>query len=402
MKKILILISNLNMGGAQKALISLLNEIDRRKYDITVSVFGDGELMESIPPDIKIENWENYYSLLTNKYDNSIRKDVIQACIKRKVKYCIKKIKQVITYKFEKTLHEEQKVWKLVKRNIDVKVIDFDLCLSYMQGTTTYYMVDKLKCDCPKIAMMNTDYVKAGYNKDFDEKYFDSLNKILCVSSEVAENLKRTFPKLKEKIVKLEDVLSPQYVQKQAQQKCDIQLNSDKISIVSCGRLAVKVKGYDLCLEVAKVLSQVRQDFCWYIIGDGDGRKWMENKIQEYNLHNFVVLLGTQINPYPIINQCDIFVQASRFEGKCLAVREAKILKKAIISTNFEAIYSEIKNGENGIIVQMNVNSIYEALVSLIEDNQKRQYLISNISVSEESGISEYEHLFDEILGTES
>lgn len=402
MKKILILISNLKMGGAQKALISLLNEIDRRKYDITVAVFDNGELMDSVPSDIKIENWGNYYSLLTNRYDNSIRKDLIQACIKGQAKYCIKKIKQVMTYKFEKTLHEEQKIWKLIARNINIKVVDFDLCLSYMQGTTTYYMVDKIKCDCPKIAMMNTDYVKAGYNKEFDEKYFNSLNKIACVSSEVAENLKITFPKLKEKIVKLEDVLSPQYVQKQAQQKCDIQLNSDRISIVSCGRLAVKVKGYDLCLEAAKMLGQVRQDFCWYIIGDGDGRQWMENKIQEYNLHNLVVLLGTQINPYPIINQCDIFVQTSRFEGKCLAVREAKILKKAIVSTNFEAIYSEIKNGENGIIVQMNVNSIYKALVSLMEDNQKRQYLINNISVLKESGILEYEHLFDEILGMES
>lgn len=402
MKKILILISNLNMGGAQKALISLLNEIDRRKYDITVAVFSGGELIDSIPSDIKIENWENYYSLLTNRYNNSIRKDLIQACIKRKTKYCIKKIKQVITYRFEKTLHEEQKIWKLVKRDINVKVIDFDLCLSYMQGTTTYYMVDKLKCDCPKIAMMNTDYVKAGYNKDFDEKYFNSLNKIACVSSEVAERLKITFPKLKEKIIKLEDVLSPEYIQRQAQQKCTIQLNSNKIVIVSCGRLAVKVKGYDLCLEVAKILSQVRQDFCWYIIGDGDGKQWMENKIQEYNLQNFVVLLGTQINPYPIINQCDIFVQTSRFEGKCLAVREAKILGKAIISTNFEAIYSEIENEKNGIIVQMNVNSIYEALASLIEDNQKREYLRNNISASKESGILEYEHLFDKILGMES
>ena len=84
MKKILILISNLNMGGAQKALISLLNEIDRRKYDITVAVFSGGELIDSIPSDIKIENWENYYSLLTNRYNNSIRKDLIQACIKEK------------------------------------------------------------------------------------------------------------------------------------------------------------------------------------------------------------------------------------------------------------------------------------------------------------------------------
>ena len=95
-------------------------------------------------------------------------------------------------------------------------------------------------------------------------------------------------------------------------------------------------------------------------------------------------------------------MQTSRFEGKCLAVREAKILGKAIISTNFEAIYSEIENEKNGIIVQMNVNSIYEALASLIEDNQKREYLRNNISASKESGILEYEHLFDKILGMES
>ena len=125
----------------------------------------------------------------------------------------------------------------------------------------------------------------------------------------------------------------------------------------------------------------------------------MENKIREYNLQKFVILLGTQVNPYPIINQCDILVQSSRFEGKCLALREAKILHKAIISTNFEAVYSEIEDGVNGVIVQMNADSIFDALRTIIDNNQKREYLIENIVIPNESGIVEYERVFDEILG---
>jgi len=82
MKKILILIPNLNMGGAQKALVSLLNEIDRNKYAITVAVFGGEELIDSIPLDIEVEKWENYYDLLENKYNKSFRKDLFQACAK--------------------------------------------------------------------------------------------------------------------------------------------------------------------------------------------------------------------------------------------------------------------------------------------------------------------------------
>lgn len=399
MKKILILIPNLNMGGAQKALVSLLNEIDRNKYAITVAVFGGEELIDSIPLDIEVEKWENYYDLLENKYNKSFRKDLFQACAKGEIKYCIKKIRQVINYKIKKSLHEEQKAWKMVEKEIKVKDVDYDLCLSYMQGSATYYMVDKLKCDCPKIAMMNTDYVKAGYNKNFDERYFQRLNIIACVSTEATETLKKAFPELKEKIIKLEDVLSPQYVQKQARLKCDIQLSSHKVTIVSCGRLAVKVKGYDLCMEAAKLLKRAGYDFCWYIIGDGPGKSWMENKIREYNLQKFVILLGTQVNPYPIINQCDIFVQSSRFEGKCLALREAKILHKAIISTNFEAVYSEIEDGVNGVIVQMNADSIFDALRTIIDNDQKREYLIENIVIPNESGIVEYERVFDEILG---
>lgn len=399
MKKILVLIPNLNMGGAQKALISLLNEIDRNKYAITVTIFGDGELIDSIPSGIKVEKWENYYNLLANKYNKSFKKDLIQACVRGKIKYCIKKITQLMNYKMGKSLHEEQKVWKLVEREIEIKDVDFDLCLSYMQGSTTYYMVDKLKCNCPKIAMMNTDYVKAGYNKQFDKKYFQNLKKIVCVSTEAMDTLKEVFPEFKEKIVKLEDVLSPQYVRKQSQLKCDIKLNSDKLIILSCGRLAVRVKGYDLCVEAAKLLKQAGYDFYWYIIGDGPGKKWMENKIREYDLQKFVILLGTQINPYPIIRQCDIFVQASRFEGKCLALREAKILYKAIISTNFEAVYSEIENDVNGIIVEMNANAIFVALKTIMDDEQKRENFIKNISIPNESGIMEYEKLFDEILG---
>ena len=90
-----------------------------------------------------------------------------------------------------------------------------------------------------------------------------------------------------------------------------------------------------------------------------------------------VIILGKKENPYPYINKCDIYVQPSKFEGKCVAVREAQILKKPVIITNYSTSSSQVINGKDGIIVDLDNKSIAEGICRLIDDDCMRNRLIN-------------------------
>ena len=92
-----------------------------------------------------------------------------------------------------------------------------------------------------------------------------------------------------------------------------------------------------------------------------------------------VIILGKKENPYPYIKACDIYVQPSRYEGKSVAVREAQILGKPIIITNYPSSSSQIKNGYDGIVVPLENSACAERIKEVIENKELRERLYRNI-----------------------
>ena len=84
-------------------------------------------------------------------------------------------------------------------------------------------------------------------------------------------------------------------------------------------------------------------DFKWYIIGFGPEEELIRQRIAEYKMESHVILLGKKENPYPYIKTCDIYIQPSRYEGKSVSVREAQILCKLVIITDYPTSNSQIK-----------------------------------------------------------
>ena len=94
-------------------------------------------------------------------------------------------------------------------------------------------------------------------------------------------------------------------------------------------------------------------DVYWYIIGFGADEQLIRRKIAECGMDGRVVLLGKKENPYPYIVACDLYVQPSRYEGKCVAVREAQMLGKPVVITNYATSASQLEDGVDGVIVPM-------------------------------------------------
>jgi glycosyltransferase involved in cell wall biosynthesis len=191
--------------------------------------------------------------------------------------------------------------------------------------------------------------------------------------------LKGHFPEQNHKFKCIYNIVSPKTIQKMADEEVELATENDKdVKLVSVGRLA-REKGLDLSLEAVDILIKRGHNLKWYLIGEGNVRQYLEEKIKEKQLEDRVILLGQKENPYPYINNCDIYLQTSRYEGKSISIDEAKILGKAILITNFKTAKDHIKHEENGIISEMNSFSVANDLERIIKNTNLRDTLSNNL-----------------------
>jgi glycosyltransferase involved in cell wall biosynthesis len=100
-------------------------------------------------------------------------------------------------------------------------------------------------------------------------------------------------------------------------------------------------------------------------------------------------------NPYPYVRQCTLYVQPSRYEGKSIAIDEAKILGKPIVVTNFSTAKDQIKSDVNGIIVEMNPDALATTIATLLVDKQHQNVLVNNLSNEQLGTESEINKLYE-------
>ena len=113
----------------------------------------------------------------------------------------------------------------------------------------------------------------------------------------------------------------------------------------------------------------------WYVLGEGELRQKLQQKIDSLGLTEDFVLLGARENPYPYYRQCDLYVHATRFEGKSIAVQEAQILGCTILVSDCSGNREQVKNGTDGILCQLSAEEISRSIRELLKDEEKcRQY----------------------------
>ena len=116
--------------------------------------------------------------------------------------------------------------------------------------------------------------------------------------------------------------------------------------------------------------------------------------ISDLGVEEEFVLLGEKSNPYPYIGQCDIYVQPSRYEGKSIAIDEAKCLCRPIVTTNFTTVADQITDGVNGLICNMDEKDIAEKIEKLINDKELRKKLSDNLADEKTGNEEELEKFY--------
>lgn len=382
MKKIAFMLSSMNMGGTEKALLSMLGAMDLKKYEVTIYLLEKkGELLTKIPKEVKVIEIEGYSSvkkyihesIYTNVKDELKDKKYIQA-LNLASKYSVGKIENNIFSYYD-----------YISKNIVINDGEYDIAVAY-QGPMNYitYLVEKKVKAKKKVAWIHFDIERMGYTRKMASELYNEIDKIFVVSQYAKEKFIKEFPKLKNKTeVMLNVVPVSEILEKGKTLKSPYESGED-IKILTIGRISNQ-KGQDIIPEIVRKLKNSKINLKWYLIGNiekcdaEDPFTILENEIQKYGLEDEIKYLGVKENPYEWIEYCDIYVQPSRYEGYCTTTNEAKIFCKPIITTDVSGADEQFENNETGIIVAFDEEQIFQAIKKLVEDSELRGKLCTNL-----------------------
>lgn len=369
--KVLFVIDSLDSGGAEKSLVTFLSTLDFDIYDVDLFLLKkEGLYLSLVPNSVNVSKIE-FSPILLQKILFSVLLKV-----NRFFSFFVK----------ERKFHPAQLYWSIFGKCYKPVNEEYDVAVAYSQGFPTYFVASKIQAS-KKICWINTNYNKALYRPSFDLGFYRKFDKIVLVSDEAKNVFLTFFSEFKHKLLVMYDIISEKLVLEMS--KAPIKTEGFKgVKILTIGRL-VPVKGYDIALQAAYLLKQKGINFKWSIIGEGVLKEQLKSEIKKLELQSNVFLLGTYTNPYPYLRECDIYCQTSKFEGFGMAIAEAKILNKPVVSTNFEIVHNQIINNINGIITKMEAESFFRGIMKLICEKDLKEKIIENLKAERSNNEAE-------------
>ncbi|UOY92702.1 glycosyltransferase [Ectobacillus sp. JY-23] len=391
-KKILFVIPSLTAGGGEKSLVNLLSQIDFSLYEVDLFLFHhEGLFVDFVPKEVRIiplpESYKTFTLPLISSVRNFLSKGNVSLAWKRVLFSMQSRLGKNVSVR-------EQYSWRYMADALPTLEGKYDAAIGFLEKTATYFCIDKVQAH-KTIGWVHIDYNKLGMDATFDRPYFQKVNHIVTVSEECANILIDCFPDVQDKVRVIYNIVSPTVICNMAKKDlADTYLfQSEQIKILSIGRLHYQ-KGLEFAIEACKILVDKGYNVQWNIIGEGEEREKLTSLIVNKGLENHVKLLGLKANPYPYIQQADIYAQTSRFEGKSIAIDEAKILQKPILVTNFSTAKDQIMDGHNGLIVDMTPQAIAQGIEKLM-DKTLRQQLAYNLAKEKLGTEEEIQKLYD-------
>lgn len=366
MKRILFVINTLGYGGAERAMLDLLDALDPKKYEISLYVLtGQGELIHELSGHVKLLNKDyNDASVLTKEGRAILMKQVLKvgigkALFLRRAPYLFK---NVLNMRKNGKIQLDKLCWRLLSDGAPIINKEYDLAVAYLEGGSTYYVADHVKAK-KKIGFVHIDYVKAGYGKDLDLGCYDKFEQIFTVSDEVKNHFLEVYPKYEAKVSVFNNLVNQDRIRRMADQWKGFEDGFEGYRILTVGRLT-RQKRHDVAIRALALLKKrTSVPVRWYVLGEGDLRKEIEQQIKDFGLEKDFILLGVKPNPFPYYKGCDLYVHATGFEGKSIAIQEAQTLGKPIIATDCSGNREQINDGVDGILCQLTPEAVCEQIL---------------------------------------
>ena len=375
-KRIFISMHYLELGGAEMSLIGLLQALNYSKYEVDLFIHRhQGELMQFIPKEVNLLPEIPAYSCIECPITETISKGQFGVAWGR-----LRAKMRARRYLPKDASKPQYAIYQYIAQEVEPYLPsleeygEYDLAISFLQPHN--YVLSKVKAK-KKVCWIHTDYTKVEFDAQAELSVWAAYDHVISISPDVTKSFLQVFPSLKDKIVLIENILSSEFVRKRAGEK-DVSAEMSKkngvVNVLSVGRFT-DAKNYDNVPDICRRIREKGIDLHWYIIGFGD-ETLIRNKIQEADMEDYVIILGKRTNPYPYIKVCDIYAQPSRYEGKSVTVREAQILCKPVVVTDYPTAKSQIQDGIDGIIVPMDNEGCAQGIVDFIKDVKLRQQIM--------------------------
>lgn len=389
--RIFIAMHYMEIGGAETALVGLLNALEPARVDVYLFLYDHrGEMMQFIPKWVNLLPQIPKYSVLERPIVELVKRCFWGIAAARMSAKLIGKLTNVPSFSMD--VFTSLFTNKLLPTICPQK--KYDLAISFLTPHT--YVKNKVMAK-KKIAWIHTDYTIYPIAKNVELPIWSSYNYIASISNDVTRTFLQVFPSLAPKIVEIENILSPSFVRKRAElQDVDKEIRQEgAITLLSVGRFS-DAKNYDNVPDICKhLINETKLNIKWYIIGYGGDEALIRQKIKEAGMEEHVILLGKRTNPYPYIKTCDIYVQPSRYEGKSVTVREAQMLCKPVVVTNYPTAPSQIRSGIDGVIVPMDNEGCAHGLAEVICDKPLQERIIAHLKTHDYGNESEVEKIYE-------
>ncbi|MCL2507591.1 MAG: glycosyltransferase [Oscillospiraceae bacterium] len=369
-KELLFILPSLGGGGAEKSLVTLLSLLDDDKYSADLFLFrNEGLFRPLVPPGVHVFDAGRDYLM----FDGSLKSALIYFLTRGKLRLALARI----SYALAVRKNDRAAMWRHMKKALPRLEKNYDAAIGYLEGISSYFCAENVTAK-RKLLYVHNDYEKLGMDAGFDRPYFRNADCVVTVSSVCADTLRRVFPESADKIRVIENIVSPRMLRTRAVAEPGFTDGFCGARVLTVGRMSPQ-KGIARAVRACALLRRKEYRFRWYHIGRGELSDEITALISEENVADTFILLGEKSNPYPYMDQCDIYVQPSDFEGRAIAVDEAKRLCKPIVVTDFSTARDQIADGADGLIAGMDHASLAEKIGLLLDDAKLCERLSENL-----------------------
>lgn len=364
----------LELGGAEAALLGMLDAWDYDRAEVDLFLYAHrGDLMGHIPARVNLLPEKGAYAAIEIPGTEALRRGHIGVVAGRwlaKRSFARYQARSGHMHPDAIQAHIGRWVTPFLPR---IGEGTYDLAISYL--TPHHPVIHRVNAR-RKAAWIHTDYSYIPTDPAMELPMWGAFDDLVAVSDGVRDSFVHRYPSLAPRVTTIENIMPVTMIRRRAAEVADTRMSDRTFDILTVGRFTDQ-KNFE---NVPYVLSRLmeltgRRDIRWHIIGYGPGEGVIRDHIERAGMNDYIIMHGKQLNPYPFMAGCDLYVQPSRFEGKSVCVREAQALGRPVVITDFSTARSQLTDGVDGLILPLDNERLAAGLARVVADADLRARL---------------------------
>ena len=367
---LLFVVYGLGIGGIEKCLVNLVNALPEDCYDVDILLMNpEYEFWDQIHRPVRFLKMFDYIANVHDTLPEIRRRGGVLRNLTLTLRWCL----------FRLELKFGRKPWRWF-RPLPEK---YDVAVAYSHNDfSPYYVIDKVTAGRKVFWYHNGAYERTGWQYTRDSRYYPLFDYTVAVSSDCAGVLRDRFHFKPGRLITLRNICDADTIRARAGAYVPESFQADRCHIVTVGRMTQE-KGAPMALEACRLLRDWGYNICWHWVGDGNQSDAIRSAIVQNHLERDFLLEGNQENPYPYIQNAQIYVQPSHYEAYSTTVTEAKVLCKPIVVTDVGGMQDQLTSGVNGLIVPIDPNAIAEAIKHLLVETSLCERFIRQLQTED-------------------